>query len=43
MATGVDGVTLALVMPDFETRMASLARNVEQQLVGMVMTTWFKR
>lgn len=40
MTTGVDGVTLALVMPDFETRMANLARNVEQQRIGLVMAVF---
>ena len=29
MTTGVQDVTLSLVMPDFEARMAALARNVE--------------
>ena len=29
MTTGVQAITLALVMPDFEPRMAALARNVE--------------
>jgi SAM-dependent methyltransferase len=36
MATGVDGVTLALLMPDFEERMAGLARNVEERRIDMV-------
>lgn len=37
MATGVDGVTLKLVMPDFDERMAGLASNVEEQRISMVM------
>ena len=37
MATGVDGVTLALVMPDFDQRMAGLARNVAERRLSMVM------
>jgi ubiquinone/menaquinone biosynthesis C-methylase UbiE len=43
MAAGVDGVTLALVMPDFQQRMASLARNVEEQRIEMVMAVFEKR
>jgi hypothetical protein len=42
MATGVDGVTLALVMPNFDERMAGLARNVEQQRIGLVMAVFSK-
>ncbi len=42
MATGVEGVTLALVMPDFDERMAGLAHNVQQQRVGMVMAVFSK-
>ena len=37
MATGAEGVTLALVMPDYEARMAGLARNVEEQRIGLLM------
>ena len=37
MATCVDGVTLALVVPDFDERMAGLARNVQEQRIGLVM------
>jgi hypothetical protein len=37
MATGVDGVTLKLVMSDFDERMAGLARNVEEQRISMVL------
>jgi MPBQ/MSBQ methyltransferase len=40
MTTGVEGVTLSLVMPDFEARMAGLARNVEKQRIGMVMAVF---
>jgi MPBQ/MSBQ methyltransferase len=40
MAAGVDGVTLALLMPDFNERMAGLARNVEQQRIGLVMAVF---
>ncbi|CAN5605868.1 class I SAM-dependent methyltransferase [soil metagenome] len=36
MAAGVPGVTLELVMPDFQARMAGLARNVEEQRVALV-------
>jgi len=42
MAGGVDGVTLALLMPDFDERMAGLARNVEEQRVGLVMAVFSK-
>jgi MPBQ/MSBQ methyltransferase len=38
--TGVDGVTLALLMPDFDERMAGLARNVEEQRIGLVMAVF---
>jgi ubiquinone/menaquinone biosynthesis C-methylase UbiE len=37
LATGVEGVTLALVMPDFEERMAGLARNVEGGRIILVV------
>ncbi|MGE5636096.1 MAG: class I SAM-dependent methyltransferase [Nocardioidaceae bacterium] len=37
LATGVEGVTLALVMPDFEARMAGLARNLGERRIGTVM------
>jgi hypothetical protein len=37
MAGGIDGVTVALLMPDFDERMAGLARNVEEQRVGLIM------
>ena len=42
MAMGVEGVTLALVMPDFDERMAGLARNVQGQRIGMVMAVFSK-
>jgi len=42
MKTGVDGITLELVMPDFETRMASLARNVEEHRLTMIMAVLAK-
>ncbi|HEV2724315.1 MAG TPA: methyltransferase domain-containing protein [Thermoleophilaceae bacterium] len=42
MAMGVEGVTLALVMPDFDERMAGLARNVQEQRIGMVMAVFWK-
>ena len=42
MTTGVEGVTLALVMPDFESRMASLARNVGEQHIALVMAVLAK-
>jgi MPBQ/MSBQ methyltransferase len=42
MATGVEDVTLALLMPDFEARMAGLARNVENQRIRMVMAVFEK-
>ena len=35
MATGLDDVTLALVMPDFGERMAGLARNVEDSRIAV--------
>jgi SAM-dependent methyltransferase len=37
LAQGVDGVTLAVVMPDFDERMAGLARNVMDQRIQMLM------
>jgi MPBQ/MSBQ methyltransferase len=37
MSAGVEGVTLALVMPDFDARMAGLARNVGEHRIGLVM------
>ncbi|MBA3300256.1 MAG: class I SAM-dependent methyltransferase [Thermoleophilaceae bacterium] len=42
LATGVEGVNLALVMPDFAERMAGLARNVEEQRIGLVMAVFSK-
>ena len=42
MTTGVEGITLALVMPDFEPRMASLARNVGEQRIALVMAVLSK-
>ena len=36
LASGVPGVTLELVVPEFQARMAGLARNVEEQRVTMV-------
>jgi SAM-dependent methyltransferase len=42
MTTGVEGITLALVMPDFDLRMASLARNVGEQRIALVMAVLFK-
>ena len=40
MTTGVQGVTLSPVMPDFQARMAALARNVEQQRIAMIMAVF---
>jgi hypothetical protein len=40
MASGVDGVTLGLLMPDFDERMAGLARNVEEKRIGLVMAVF---
>ena len=40
MTTGVEGVTLSLIMPDFEARMAGLARNIEKQRIGMAMAVF---
>lgn len=40
MANGVEGITLALVMPDFDERMAGLARNIEEQRVSMIMAVF---
>ena len=42
MATGVEGATLALVMPDFDERMAGLAHNVREQRIGIVMAVFSK-
>ena len=42
MTTGAEGVTLALLMPDFDARMAGLARNVENQRIRMVMAVFSK-
>jgi SAM-dependent methyltransferase len=42
MTTGVEGITLALAMPDFEPRMASLARNVGEQRIALVMAVLSK-
>ena len=42
MATGLEGVTLALVMPDFDQRMAGLARNVAERRLSMVMAVLSK-
>jgi SAM-dependent methyltransferase len=42
MATGVDGITLALVMPDFEARMSGLARNVGEQRIALAMAVLVK-
>jgi ubiquinone/menaquinone biosynthesis C-methylase UbiE len=42
VTSGVEGVTLGLVMPDFKERMASLARNVEEQRISMVMSVCSK-
>jgi SAM-dependent methyltransferase len=42
MTTGVEGITLALVMPDFAPRMASLARNVGEQRITLVMAVLSK-
>jgi len=35
-------VTLALLMPDFEERMAGLAGNVEEQRISLVMAVLAK-
>jgi SAM-dependent methyltransferase len=43
MAAGVDGVTLALLMPDFNERMAGLAHNVEEQRIGLVMAVFARQ
>ncbi len=40
IVTGVEGITLALVMPDYNARTAALARNVQEQRVGMVMAVF---
>ena len=40
MTTGIQGVTLSLLMPDFQARMAALARNVEQQRMAMIMAVF---
>jgi hypothetical protein len=40
MTTGVEGVTLALGVPDYEARMAGLARNVEEQRIALVMAVF---
>lgn len=37
LSPGVDGVTLAVVMPDFDQRMAGLAQNVADQRIQMVI------
>jgi ubiquinone/menaquinone biosynthesis C-methylase UbiE len=42
MTAGAEGITLALVMPDFEPRMATLARNIETQRVALVMAVFAK-
>ena len=42
MATGVGGITLALVMPDFEARMSGLARNVGEQRIALAMAVLVK-
>ena len=34
------GGRLALLMPDFDERMAGLARNVEEQRVGLIMAVF---
>lgn len=36
MATGAPGLTLELLMPDFEARMAGLARNVQDQRIVLI-------
>jgi SAM-dependent methyltransferase len=37
LAQGAEGVSLALVLPDFDARMAGLARNVADQRVALLM------
>jgi hypothetical protein len=37
MAPGVPGIGLELLLPDYEARMAGLARNVEEQRITMLM------
>ena len=37
MSAGVEGVDLALLMPDFEARMGGLARNVEAERIELAM------
>jgi sarcosine/dimethylglycine N-methyltransferase len=43
LASGAEGVTLALVMPNFEERMAGLARNVEAQRIAVLMAVLNRR
>lgn len=40
MTTGLEGITLKLVMPDFEERMGGLARSVQEQRISMVMAVY---
>ena len=37
MTQGVEGITLALVMPDFDERMAGLGQNVAAGNIALVM------
>ena len=40
LAQGAEGVSLALVMPDFDARMAGLARNVADQRVTLLLAVF---
>jgi SAM-dependent methyltransferase len=42
MTRGVEGITLALVMPDFDARMSALARNIQEQRLTMIMAVLSK-
>jgi SAM-dependent methyltransferase len=42
MTFGLDGITLALAMPEYETRMAQLARNITEQRITMTMAVLTK-
>jgi SAM-dependent methyltransferase len=43
MTTGASGLTLELVMPDFQARLASLARNVDARAVELVQAVLGRR
>jgi len=40
MSIGVEGVGLSLLMPDFEVRMAGVARNIVEQRVELAMAVF---